>query len=75
LTVAVAYGGANIASAAPGKDWPPQRALNTGERFERGVFGALAIIPGAAAAKGSFKSAATIGQISSKTEHMVQSLK
>nr|MDH3153449.1 glycohydrolase toxin TNT-related protein [Bacillus licheniformis] len=29
----------------------------------------------AAAAKGSFKSATTIGQISSKTEHMVQSLK
>ncbi|AKQ74540.1 glycohydrolase toxin TNT-related protein [Bacillus sp. FSL W8-0445] len=75
LTVAVAYGGANIASAATGKDWMTQRELNTGERFERGVFGALDIIPGAAAAKGSFKSAATIGQISSKTEHMVQSLK
>lgn len=75
LTVAVAYGGANIASAATGKDWMTQRELNTGERFERGVFGALDIIPVAAAAKGSFKSAATIGQISSKTEHMVQSLK
>ncbi|MCP8974365.1 hypothetical protein NMK43_14960 [Bacillus licheniformis] len=75
LTVAVAYGGANITSAATGKDWMTQRELNTGERFERGVFGALDIIPGAAAAKGSFKSAATIGQISSKTEHMVQSLK
>ncbi|TWM27107.1 putative ADP-ribosyltransferase Certhrax [Bacillus paralicheniformis] len=75
LTVAVAYGGANIASAATGKDWMTQRDLNTGERFERGVFGALDIIPGAAAAKGSFKSAATIGQISSKTEHVVQSLK
>ncbi|MDI5789796.1 hypothetical protein PO124_19590 [Bacillus licheniformis] len=48
------------------KDWMTQRELNTGERFERGVFGALDIIPGAAAAKGSFKSAATIGQISSK---------
>ena len=75
LTVAVAYGGANISSAATGKDWMTQRELNTGERFERGVFGALDIIPGAAAAKGSFKSAATIGQISSKTEHVVQSLK
>ncbi|MBK4207378.1 glycohydrolase toxin TNT-related protein [Bacillus sp. GM2] len=75
LTVAVAYGGANIASAATGKDWMTQRELNTGERFERGVFGALDIIPGAAAAKGSFKSVATIGQISSKTEHVVQSLK
>jgi len=75
LTVAVAYGGANIASAATGKDWMTQRELNTGERFERGVFGALDIIPGAAMAKGSFKSAATIGQISSKTEHVVQSLK
>ncbi|CAI8839909.1 MULTISPECIES: glycohydrolase toxin TNT-related protein [Bacillus subtilis group] len=75
LTVAVAYGGANITSAATGKDWMTQRELNTGERFERGVFGALDIIPGAAAAKGSFKSAATIGQISSKTEHVVQSLK
>ncbi|WP_240909044.1 ADP-ribosyltransferase [Bacillus paralicheniformis] len=75
LTVAVAYGGANISSAATGKDWMTQRELNTGERFERGVFGALDIIPGAAAAKGSFKSAATIGQISRKTEHVVQSLK
>jgi len=75
LTVAVAYGGANITSAATGKDWMTQRELNTGERFERGVFGALDIIPGAAAAKGSFKSVATIGQISSKTEHVVQSLK
>ncbi len=75
LTVAVAYGGANIASAATGKDWMTQRELNTGERFERGVFGALDIIPGAAAAKGSFKSAATIGKISSKTEQVVQSLK
>ncbi|MCJ2147202.1 deaminase domain-containing protein [Bacillus sp. B19-2] len=75
LTVAVAYGGANISSAATGKDWMTQRELNTGERFERGVFGALDIIPGAAAAKGTFKSAATIGQISSKTEHVVQSLK
>ncbi|MED1714504.1 glycohydrolase toxin TNT-related protein [Bacillus paralicheniformis] len=75
LTVAVAYGGANISSAATGKDWMTQRELNTDERFERGVFGALDIIPGAAAAKGTFKSAATIGQISSKTEHMVQSFK
>ncbi|MCY8006711.1 HNH endonuclease [Bacillus haynesii] len=75
LTVAVAYGGANISSAATGKDWMTQRELNTGERYERGVFGALDIIPGAAMAKGSFKSAATIGQISSKTEHVVQSLK
>ncbi|MCY7752923.1 HNH endonuclease [Bacillus haynesii] len=75
LTVAVAYGGANISSAATGKDWMTQRELNTDERVERGVFGALDIIPGAAAAKGTFKSAATIGQISSKTEHVVQSLK
>ncbi|MCB6219144.1 MULTISPECIES: hypothetical protein [Bacillus] len=75
LTVAVAYGGANISSAATGKDWMTQRELNTDERVERGVFGALDIIPGAAAAKGTFKSAATIGQISSKTEHMVQSFK
>ncbi|WP_227005474.1 ADP-ribosyltransferase [Bacillus paralicheniformis] len=75
LTVAVAYGGANISSAATGKDWMTQRELNTGERFERGVFGALDIIPGTAMAKGSFKGAATIGQISSKTEHVVQSLK
>ncbi|MCI4129876.1 HNH endonuclease [Bacillus haynesii] len=75
LTVAVAYGGANITSAATGKDWMTQRELNTGERFERGVFGALDIIPGAAAAKGSFKSVVSVGQISSKTEHVVQSLK
>ncbi|MEC1020531.1 ADP-ribosyltransferase [Bacillus paralicheniformis] len=75
LTVAVAYGGANISSAATGKDWMTQRELNTGERFERGVFGALDIIPGAAAAKGSFKSVVSVGQISSKTEHVVQSLK
>ncbi|MCF7619671.1 hypothetical protein L3137_20785 [Bacillus sonorensis] len=75
LVVAGAYGTAQISSAATGKDWMTGRELNTGERFERGAFGALDILPGAAVATQSFKGVATIGKLSSRTEHVVQSLK
>ena len=68
------YGGANITSRNR-KRFDDAAGVKNRRRFEE-AFGALDIIPGAAAAKGSFKSVATIRQISSKTDrNVVQSFK
>ncbi|WP_270573182.1 hypothetical protein [Bacillus glycinifermentans] len=77
IIAAGAYGTAQITSAATGKDWMTKRELNTGERFERGAFGALDMLPAAGLAGKAFKSTATIGEIAAagKTKNVVQSLK
>lgn len=77
IVAAGAYGTAQITSAATGKDWMTKRELNTGERFERGAFGALDMLPAAGLAGKAFKSTATIGEIAAagKAKNVVQSLK
>ncbi|WP_077735472.1 glycohydrolase toxin TNT-related protein [Bacillus sonorensis] len=75
ITVGIAYGGAQISSGLTGEDWMTKRELNKGERIERTAFGALDMIPAAGAATKSFKTAATVGKLSGRTEPVVQSLK
>ncbi|MFN2744015.1 MULTISPECIES: hypothetical protein [unclassified Bacillus (in: firmicutes)] len=75
ITVGIAYGGAQISSGITGEDWMTKRELNKGERIERTAFGALDMIPAAGAATKSFKTAATVGKLSGRTEPVVQSLK
>ena len=46
LALGVAYGALELGSAASGKDWMTGRELGTGERWFRGAFSLLDIVPG-----------------------------
>ncbi|MEC1262253.1 hypothetical protein P9D34_17885 [Bacillus swezeyi] len=69
-----AVGGLSVSNSVTGQDWGTRRKLSTDEQVISGITGTLEVIPGLSGAK-ALQGSATIGKVSGKTEHVIQSFK
>ncbi|WP_187444582.1 hypothetical protein [Bacillus swezeyi] len=69
-----AVGGLSVSNSVTGQDWGTRRKLSTDERVISGITGTVEVIPGLSGAK-ALQGSATIGKVSGKTEHVIQSFK